>query len=108
MTDKIDSLIAGLPGFLRDSVDAYTPLIRRLPEQELFALVDLIEQDSPDSIQKAAEVLAQLSTLGELAAAKTVLTRMTQRMADDRQLTRQVARDVMRASIRHAIRLAVS
>lgn len=98
--DKITQTVDRLPLFIQEAAQAYIPVLQRMPEEQLFALVDLI---ADGSMQDAAAMLVQNSTLIDLAAAKEHLNRTTQRMADERALVNQVAGDVLRATLRAAI-----
>ena len=104
LTDSIQKIMNDLPEFLVPIALNYAVVIRKMPEDEFFAFLDLV---SADSIDQAAEMLAGHSTLGGLVEMKERLNDMTRRMADQKDLNQQIAKKVMRAAFTAALHAAV-
>jgi hypothetical protein len=92
----LNELIKQLPEALKPSVSLYAPVLRRLTEDNFWAVVNNLNNDKLDEVQI---LLRQNMTAEELVNEKKNLNNLLQALASDNYKTRQFAMGILSTAL---------
>ena len=104
-TAALDKILAKVPAPIADAARLYSPVILRLLQSDLYATVDKIA--AGDGVASQALLRAAM-TLDELAAEKTQLAVLTEKMASESFEARAAYAQVFDAAFRVGLTVALA